>query len=186
MRADEDRAGIADAPGEPLGVGGGDFQMFGRDGVDERQRFVEIAHQDDRAEIPPRRAGDLAARQSRQLPSTARSTAPASACVVGDEDRLRAGVVLGLRQQVGGDPVGIAVLVGDDQHLGGAGDHVDADLAEHDALGGGHIGVARADDLGDRLRCSRCRRPRPRPPARRRCGKSRRRRRVSPPRARAD
>ena len=29
-------------------------------------------------------------------------------CVVGDQDRLRAGVVLGLRQQIGGDPVGIA------------------------------------------------------------------------------
>ncbi len=70
--------------------------------------------------------------------------------VVGDEDRLRALVVLGLRQQIGGDPVGIAGLVGDDQHLGRAGDHVDADFAEHDALGGRDIGVARPDDLGDR------------------------------------
>src|SRR5262245_64836236 len=29
-------------------------------------------------------------------------------------------------------------------------DHVDADLAEHEPLGGRHIGVARPDDLGDR------------------------------------
>ena len=58
--------------------------------------------------------------------------------------------MLGLRQQIGGDPVGIAGLVGDDQHLGRPGDHVDADLAEHDALGGRHISVARPDDLGDR------------------------------------
>ena len=70
--------------------------------------------------------------------------------VVGDQDRLRRGVVLGLRQQVGGDPVGIAALVGEDQHLGRAGDHVDADRAEHQALGRRHIGVAGADDLGDR------------------------------------
>ena len=70
--------------------------------------------------------------------------------IVGDQDRLRRGVVLGLRQQVGGDPVRIGVAVGDDQHLGRAGDHVDADLAEHLALGRRHIGVARPDDLGDR------------------------------------
>ena len=44
-----------------------DFQMLGRDGVDERQRLVEVAHQDHRAEIAPRGAGDLVARQSREL-----------------------------------------------------------------------------------------------------------------------
>ena len=54
--------------------------------------------------------------------------------VVGDQDRLRAGVMLGLRQQIGGDPVGIAGCVGEDQHLGRAGDHVDADLAEDERL----------------------------------------------------
>ena len=70
--------------------------------------------------------------------------------VVGDEDRLRAGIVLGLRQKIGGDPIRIAVLVGDDQHLGRARDHVDADFAEHQALGRRHIGVAGSDDLGDR------------------------------------
>ena len=58
--------------------------------------------------------------------------------------------MLGLRQQIGGDPVRIAGLVGDDQHLGRAGDHVDADFAEHHALGGGDVGVAGPDDLGDR------------------------------------
>ena len=74
--------------------------------------------------------------------------------VVGDQDRLRRGVVLGLRQQIGGDPVRIAVLVGEDQHLGRAGDHVDADRAEHQPLGRRHIGVAGTDDLGDRLDAS--------------------------------
>ncbi len=71
-------------------------------------------------------------------------------CIVGDEDRLRARVMFGLGKKVGGDPVRIAVLVGDDQHFGGPGDHVDADLAEHHALGRRHIGIAGADDLGDR------------------------------------
>ena len=45
---------------------------------------------------------------------------------------------------------GLAGLVGEDQHLGRAGDHVDADLAEHQPLGRRDIGVAGPDDLGDR------------------------------------
>ncbi len=44
----------------------------------------------------------------------------------------------------------MAGLVGEDQHLRRARDHVDADLAEHQPLGRRHIGVAGPDDLGDR------------------------------------
>ena len=133
-----------------VGVGGDDFQMLGRDGVDQRHRFVEIAHHDDRAEIAPRRGGDLSARQSCKLNLHRAFDRAGELFVVGHQDRLRAGVVLGLGQKIGGDPVRIAGVVGDDQHLGGAGDHVDADLAEHHALGRRHIGVAGPDDLGDR------------------------------------
>ena len=64
--------------------------------------------------------------------------------------RLRPAAVLGLGQQVGRDPRRVGGGIGDDQHLGRAGDHVDADGAEHLALGGGDVGVARADDLADR------------------------------------
>ncbi len=63
---------------------------------------------------------------------------------------MRARVVFGLRQKIGGDPVRVAGPVGEDQDFGRPGDHVDADLAEHDALGRGDIGIARTDDLGDR------------------------------------
>ena len=59
-------------------------------------------------------------------------------------------IVLGLRQQIGGDPVRIGGPVGKDQHLRGTGDHVDADTAEHQPLGGGDIGIAGADDLRHR------------------------------------
>ena len=55
--------------------------------------------------------------------------------------------MLGLGKQVGGDPGGVVLAVGDDQDLRRPGDHVDADGAEDLALGGGHVGVARADDL---------------------------------------
>ncbi len=56
-------------------------------------------------------------------------------------------VVLGLGHQVGGDPVGPCAGVGQDEHLGGTGDHVDAHVAHHLPLGFGHPAVARPDDL---------------------------------------
>ena len=69
----------------------------------------------------------------------------------GDENGLGPCPVLGLGDEIGGDPGGIGRAIGDDEHFGGAGDHVDADLAEDLALGGGDIGIAGADDLVDRL-----------------------------------
>ena len=115
--------------------------------------------EDDRAEIAPACCRRLGAVQRLQLALDRALRPPcAKRRVVGDQDRLRAGVVLGLRQQVGGDPVRIVVPVGDDKHFGRAGDHVDADRAEDLALGGGDIGIARAGDLGDRARSSPCHR----------------------------
>ncbi len=50
--------------------------------------------------------------------------------------------MLGLAEQVDGDPVWVRVGVGDDQHFGGTGHHVDAHAAVDLALGGGDKGVA--------------------------------------------
>ena len=41
VRAEEDRAGIADFRREPLGIGGLDLQMLGRERIDQRDRVVE-------------------------------------------------------------------------------------------------------------------------------------------------
>ena len=87
---------------------------------------------------------------SLNLPLDRRLDGVAEAGIVGHQDRLRAAVVLGLRQQIGGDPVRIIVGVGHDQHFRRAGDHVDADRAEHLPLGRRDIGIARPYDLGDR------------------------------------
>ena len=57
--------------------------------------------------------------------------------------------MFGLTEQIGGDPAGIVETVGEDQDFRRPGDHVDADGPEHLALGGGHIGIAGADDLID-------------------------------------
>ncbi|MCY1259629.1 hypothetical protein D9M70_78530 [compost metagenome] len=57
--------------------------------------------------------------------------------------------MLGLGEQVHGDPVRIGLAVAHHQDLGGTGDHVDSDLAKHVALGSGDIDVARADHFID-------------------------------------
>ena len=63
--------------------------------------------------------------------------------------------MLRLAQQIGGRQPGIRLFIGDHQHLGGAGHHVDVQLAVGHAFGGGHVGVARPHQLvhpGDEAR----------------------------------
>ena len=73
----------------------------------------------------------------------------AEAAVGGDEDGRGKFVVLRLGEQVGGQMGGGAAAVVDDEDLGRTGNHVDADLAEDQLLGGGHVDVARPGDLVD-------------------------------------
>ncbi len=54
--------------------------------------------------------------------------------------------MLGLGQQIDGDPAWVVVGVGQHHDLGRAGDRVDTDPAEHLPLGLGDVGVAGADD----------------------------------------
>ena len=115
--------------------------------------FVNRIDQNDAAEILPALRGDLSALKRHQLALDRLFDGKGEVHIVGDEDGLRRRVMLGLRQQVGGDPVRIVVLVGDDQHFRRPGDHVDADLPEHKPLGGGDIGVAGTHDFGDRRDC---------------------------------
>ena len=63
MRAEENRPGIADAPGQTFGVLARDLEMLGRDRIDERQCLIERADQDDGAEVTPGRRGDGGARE---------------------------------------------------------------------------------------------------------------------------
>ena len=84
--------------------------MLGGDAVDQRHRVVETAHHDDAPKSRHDAAGDLGARQRRELALDRRFDRVGERGIVGDQDRLRGGVVLGLRQQIGGDPVGIAGL----------------------------------------------------------------------------
>ncbi len=124
--------------------------MLAGDAVGQRGGFLERGHGDHRAELHPALARDFGARQQRHLPLDLGLDGVGQPRVGGDEDRLRAAAMLGLRQQIRRHPGRVGRSIGDDQHLGRSGDHVDAHRAEHLALGGGDIGIAGPHDLGDR------------------------------------
>ena len=64
----------------------------------------------------------------------------------GDEDRPRVGIVLGLGDEIGGDPVG-PPGAGDDDDLGRPGVEIDRAVARDQRLRDGDVAVARPDDL---------------------------------------
>ena len=53
VRADEDCAGIANSCHKALGIVGENFEMLRRKLIDQRDRIVKLAHDDDGAEIAP-------------------------------------------------------------------------------------------------------------------------------------
>ena len=125
--------------------------MLGGEAVGERRRLVEAVDQDDGAEIrassraPSPRA---AARQARPRPPASTARAKASSSVMRMACAAASCSAWASRSEAiqAGSLSRSAITT----HLRRAGHHVDADLAEHLALGGGDIGVAGADDLGDR------------------------------------
>ena len=70
--------------------------MLGRDAVDQRWRFAPIRDGDNSAVCLPALAGDVGARQAFQMAFDRRGNRASKTVIVGDQDRLRGGVVLGL------------------------------------------------------------------------------------------
>ena len=147
--AEEDRTGIADLGRQGIGIVDGQFQMFGRQPVDQFDRLVQVAHRDDGPEPAPAFARDLGPRQCVEVSIDGLHDSVGEFLVVGYQDRLCRWVVLGLGQQIGGDPPGVVGAVGEDQDFRRAGNHVNAHGAEHLALGRGDVGVSGADDFID-------------------------------------
>ena len=124
--------------------------------------------------------------EARAGPSPASRASTCAATRVGeraarrDQHRARVGVVLGLRDQIGGDPRRRPARR-DDDDLGRAGVEVDAAVGGDQRLGGGDVAVAGPDDLVDARHRPRCRRRAPRSRARRRRGTGATRRPRAPP-----
>ena len=133
---------------ERFGVVGHDFEMFGRQPVDERDGVFEIGRRDNGAEIRQNAPAISPRGKVASWLATAFSTVGESALSVIRIDCAAASCSAWARRSAAIQS-GLAV-VGEDQNFRRAGDHVDADLAEDAALGGCDKGVAGTDDLGDR------------------------------------
>jgi hypothetical protein len=93
---------------------------------------------------------DLAARQSWRFAPQGEAHAFQERCIRGEQDRLGELVVLGLREEVHRDPVGVGARVGDHQDLRGPSHHVDAHAPENTPLRGRHVRIPWAHYLVDR------------------------------------
>mmetsp|Transcript_16801 Transcript_16801/g.67793 ORF Transcript_16801/g.67793 Transcript_16801/m.67793 type:complete len:407 (+) Transcript_16801:1705-2925(+) len=168
-RADEEAAVVVAARGDGVGVGADDFQVLGRHGVRHRDGLGGRRAGDGEAAAHGglgnsfcRERGELLvellvdARDDRQRGGLLRfrfRPAAVGRRREGGEDGSRDDVVLGLGEEVGRDDGRVGGFVGDDQHLGRPGEHVDADarLDRADRLGGRDPLVAGpADDVGAR------------------------------------
>ena len=157
MAAEEHAARMADLGEQRFGIVDRELDMFGGKAVGQGRRLGQqvVDHDDHAVLVPAVARGHAGGRAWRHCTSTRSSTCAAkSASSVIRIDWLD-GIVLGLAEQVGGDPVGIVLAVGDDQDFARPGDHVDADHAVELALGFGDPGIAGAGDDIDRLRSAR-------------------------------
>ena len=145
--AQEDASRILDLVQHAEGVFHADFQMFRRDDVAGLNGLVQVGADDDLAVVVHAGAGDGGAGQLRDLDFQLRLHGFGQRFAVGHEDGAGQLVVLGLAQQVCRHPGRVTPAVCQHQDLAGAGDHVDAHLAEDLPLGRGHVDIAGADDL---------------------------------------
>ena len=125
-----------------------ELEVLGGEGVGDLEGGVEV-RDEDRRPLLQGRLGDGPAREGGQLLAERRLHRVEQRRVGGHQDRDRPGVVLGLGQEVGGDEVGPGRVVGDHQDLAGPRLHVHVAGPADQALGGGDVGVAGADDLVD-------------------------------------
>ena len=145
--AQENAARVLDVVQNGKRVVHADLQMLRRNNVHGVDGLLHVIGDDDLTVGVHAGAGNGGAGQLRDLYFQLGLYGLGQVPAVGDQHRRGQLIVLGLAQQVGGDPGGAAGAVGQNQDFRRAGDHIDADFTKHLALGGGHVNVAGADDL---------------------------------------
>ena len=104
VAAKEHGARVADLRRHRVRIGDGKFQMLRRQPVDKRDGVFEILDHDDRTVIVPARPRDVGAGQVGQMFGDRSFDGGCEIRVVRDQDRLGDFVMLGLGQQIDGDP----------------------------------------------------------------------------------
>ena len=151
--AQEDGAGVPDPLRQGFGILHQQFKVLRGEAVAEAGGFPQVVAHHDQAPVVEGLAHDRRAGMGRQLGLHRRRQGRRQRGAGGDQDGGRQGIVLRLSHQIGRYLVGPGGVVGDHQHLAGAGQRIDPHLAVHRLLGQGHPEVAGpADhiDPGDR------------------------------------
>ena len=158
---DENRSSCSNCLGKPVVVA---HQMLGSGTIGQVNRFLASGGDDD-SSMPCERfpGGPCRRHLGGDGSGDFQSQRPAG----GDENCARLGIVLGLCDEVGRYPVGIA-FVGRDDDLGRTCIEIDCAIPRRPALGRGDVLVARANDLVTRGTVA-CRMPGLRSPARLPC-----------------
>ena len=152
IRATEDGARVADLGNHRVRIGGLHFEVLGGVCVGRVDGLFDAIREDDAGlAATQRRVDALGMLGTRHAVSKAFLNLVGKLLTVGDEHGTGKLIMLGLTDQIGGEPTRVGALVCDDGDFGRAGDRVDADDAGHHALGGGDEDVARTGDLVDRV-----------------------------------
>ena len=151
-RTDEDRATVGHPRGHRGRVAGLDLQVLGGVGVDDLQPRLDVVDEHDAGLAGGQRGAHPLVVLGRGDPDLEGLLhRGGQGLAVGDQDRRREDVVLGLADQVGGDVHGVGAVVGQDRDLGRPRLGVDADQALEQPLGGDDVDVAGAGHQVDRL-----------------------------------
>ena len=127
-------------------VGGHDREVLGRVAHGEVDALVERGDRKDRAGGGERLAADLGPRSLLELPDERSLGFAGDPRGGGDQHARGVRVVLGLGEHLGGDEPRIGPVVGQHEHLGGAGRAVDDHVARDLGFGFGDPAVAGPDD----------------------------------------
>ena len=123
------------------------LQVLGCDLVCDLERLVKVVDQNDLSVVFNGGIGDRKARQELYLPVDLLLHSFGERRTVRDEDGGGEHVVLGLGQQIRRRDAGIALPVGDHEHLARPRHHIDGHAAEDLPLRLSDVGVAGSDDL---------------------------------------
>ena len=172
VRPEENAAGVADQGQKLQRLADEQFEVLGRDRVGHLHPLLQVADDHDQALPAQGGARDVGTGQRVDLALDLDAGAIGEFLRIGDQDAGRQLVVLGLGEQVGRDVPRVGRGVGEDEDLAGTGDHVDVDFAENHASSRSPRRCCPARRSCPPAGSSPCRRPAPRPPGRRRCGRS--------------
>ena len=144
--AQEDGTGVLDALGQGVGIFHQQLQVLRREAIAQEGGLHQVLADHDQTPLLQRLTGDGGAGMILQLLGDRPGHGGRQGLTGGDQDRRRQRIVLRLGHQVGRHLLGAGGVIGDDQHLAGPRQRIDAHPAIDRLLGQRHPQVAGTAD----------------------------------------